>query len=156
MWSSTIPLIKMQFWSPSLHLMLTTRQYLKCRYLVIKQPKWLNNSASLRFGRFEGHLNCKCAAASLIFLFPQFHGKGLCPRVLSMALGRRSSTWIQAMMVQNWPGFSSAAHLESVMTRSFSQFSKKIFSFSQPWHVNQRKWWPGCLVLGIMTESWHQ
>lgn len=41
----------------------------------------MNNSPSLRFGRFEGHSHGKCAAASLIFLFPQFHGKGLCPCV---------------------------------------------------------------------------
>lgn len=52
------------------------------------------------------------------------------PRVLSMALGRRSRARIQAVMPQNWPGFSSAAHPESVMTHSFSQFIKKIFSFS--------------------------
>lgn len=72
----------------------------------------------------------------------------LCPCVLSMALGRRSGAWIQAMMVQNWPGFSSAAHPEPAMIRSFSQFIKKKCTR----RINQRKWfWPRS-VIGIITR----
>lgn len=114
----------------------------------------MNTSASLRFGRSEGHSNCKWAAASFIFLFLHFHGEGLCPCVpvsspWLWAAGRlhRSRPWwcrtdlVSAVRpIQSRLGPALSARLSKKMTR----------------RVNKRKWFRPRSVIGIITELWHQ